>query len=47
MKNIDFKTTIPSWLRNVSYTVMFLEVVLVVIIYHAPDVFVGLVGLFA
>ena len=47
MKKVDFKMKVPSWLRNVTYAIMFLETVLVVIMYHTPALFVQLVGLFS
>ena len=34
---------LPNWVRNVCYTLMFLETVLVVIIYHTPELFIKIV----
>lgn len=37
------KKEFPNWVRNIFYTVMLLETITVVIIYHAPDLFIKIV----
>ena len=37
------KKTVPNWVRNLCYIVMLLETVTVVVIYHAPDLFIKIV----
>lgn len=37
---------IPNWIRDICYIVMLLETIIVVIIYHRPDLFFKITMLF-
>jgi len=46
MKKKFFGKNLPNWVRNIFYALMLLETIIVVIIFHAPEMFIQIVERF-